>query len=82
MDKLQEKPRQLPLIRQRWADLIVLSIISALIFIIFHPAIAKLSSKLNDWFPPSEIFLGFSPSILVLLFLSVTFIWLLLISPS
>lgn len=79
MDKLKEKPRLLLLIMQRWADLIVLSIISALVFVIVHPAIAKLSSKLSDWFPPSEIFLGFSPSILVLLFLTTTFIWLLLI---
>ena len=79
MDKLKEKPRLLPLIMQRWADLIVLTIISALVFVIVHPAIAKLSSKLSDWFPPSEIFFGFSPSILVLLFLTTTFIWLLLI---
>jgi len=79
MNKLKEEHRSCPLIMQRWADLIVLSIISALGFVILHPAIVRLHCKLNDWFPPSKIFLGFSPIILILFLLITTFIWLFLI---
>ena len=79
MDKPKEKPRPFPLIIQRWLDLLVLSIISALIFVILHPVIAKLSGKLAEWVSQSNVHSSFSVPLFVLLFLLTTFLWFFLI---
>ncbi|MDO8786426.1 MAG: hypothetical protein Q7J12_09455, partial [Syntrophales bacterium] len=79
MDKLKEKPRLFPLIIQRWADLFILSIISALIFVILHPIVVKLSDKLAKLLPQSNTALDISIPILIFLFLVTTYLWFLLI---
>lgn len=69
------------LIIRRWIDLIVLSILSALIYVILHPIVANLSGNLAKLFPPSNIDFNFSIPIpiFVLLFLVTAFLWFLLI---
>lgn len=79
MNRAREELRSYPLIMRRWLDLILLLIISTLFFVIIHPIIIKLDSLLGKWFPSSEFFSGGSPAILILLFLTSTYIWLFLI---
>jgi hypothetical protein len=80
MDELQENTRTYRLIIQRWMDLVLLSSISALIVIIFHPAVTVLNKKLAEWYPKSSNVLpGFPIPVLIFWFLITTFLWLLLI---
>jgi hypothetical protein len=79
MNELKNKPCPCILIIQRWTDLVILSIISALIFVLLHPVIAELSGKLAEWLPQSSIYFNLSIPRLILLFLVTTFLWFLLI---
>ncbi|MBN1364566.1 MAG: hypothetical protein JW976_07165 [Syntrophaceae bacterium] len=79
MNELKKKPFPYILIIQRWTDLVVLSIISALIFVLLYPVTTKLISKLSEWLPQSGKYFNLSIPHLILLFLVTTFLWFILI---
>lgn len=79
MDELKKNPRRCLLIIQRWTDLVILSIISALIFVLLYPVTTKLSSKLPEGLHQSSIYFNLSIPHLILLFLITTFLWFILI---
>lgn len=79
MDELKKKNRPYFMIIKRWADLFVLSVISAIIFVIIHPVITKLSSKLDKYFLQSNIYFNLSIPHIIVLFLITTFLWFVLI---
>ncbi|NPU85907.1 MAG: hypothetical protein HPY65_15635 [Syntrophaceae bacterium] len=77
--KLRLESRQNTLIIKRWADLIVLSVITALLFISLNPFIGTLTRQLYNLFPRSETFNIFSVSLIIIEFLSVIIIWYVII---
>lgn len=65
---------------RRWTDLILLSIISALILFALHPILARLSDFLFIFFLKSKTFFGMPFPIITVIFLASTFIWYTLIN--